>query len=118
MPIKSGRIRYYKVKKIITHFCVDIDAQHTAVLVGVNRKTVNRYYFLFRYAIYEKQMHDFKKFFGIVELDEAYFVSNRLRGKICHRKEVEGHGRGLCLGYLKEQEKYIQKLFLIVKEIH
>lgn len=61
------------------------------MLVGVNRKTFNRYYFLFRCCIYQKQMHDFKKFFGTVELDEAYFGSNRLRGKNIPQKRGRGN---------------------------
>lgn len=73
-------ITWYKTKKIIKHFCVDITATHTALLTGINRNTVNRYYRLFRVAIYRHQVNEFEKFVGDVEMDESYFGASRVRG--------------------------------------
>jgi transposase-like protein len=90
MPIKSGRLAYYAIKKLVIHFCTDIDATKTAFLTGINRNTVNRYYKLFRELIYARQQSDLEKFFGIVECDEAYFGSKRLRGVYMRQKRGRG----------------------------
>ncbi len=42
----------YKVKKIILCFCEDIDATKTSRLLGINRKTINRYFHIFREKIF------------------------------------------------------------------
>jgi transposase-like protein len=78
------------VKKLMYHFCVDIDATKTALLTGVNRNTVNRHFRMFREAIYLKQIYDFEKFVGQVELDESYFGGKRVRG--FHGKLKLGRG--------------------------
>lgn len=80
MPVRTGRLGYYQIKKLVIHFAADIDAQRTSFLTGINRNTVNRYFKKFRELIFEKQQNDLEKFFGTVECDEAYFGSKRLRG--------------------------------------
>lgn len=45
------KISDYWLKKIILHFCVDIEASKTATLIGLNRNTVNSYYNHFRRLI-------------------------------------------------------------------
>ena len=80
MGLNRAKISTYEIKKIIKHFCVDITASKTAILVGLNRKTINRWYKIFRLAMYTYQMQEFKKIFGEVELDESYFGSKRKRG--------------------------------------
>lgn len=45
------RISDYWLKKIILHFCVDIEASKTAILIGLNRNTINAYYNHFRRLI-------------------------------------------------------------------
>jgi len=81
MPVKYSKISDYKIKKIIRCFCADIDATKTSIVLGFNRKTINRYYTIFRERIYQHQIHDFKKFFGVVEVDESYFGPSRIRGR-------------------------------------
>jgi transposase len=73
-------LRDYKVKKIIEYFSVDLTATKTAVLLGLNRNTVNRYYNLFRKAIVEQEDCE-KTLSGDVECDESYFGARRVRGK-------------------------------------
>lgn len=77
---KHSKISKYLVKKIIFHFCVDIEASKTAILTGINRNTINRHYKMFREAIYLRQKYDFEKLFGQVELDESYFGGKRVKG--------------------------------------
>ena len=89
--IKHSKLTSYKLKKIIIHFCTDIDATKTALLTGINRNTVNRYYTIFREAIYLDQILQTKEFLGDIELDESYFGARRKRcyhGK--HKRGREG----------------------------
>jgi transposase len=62
------------------HFCVDVDATKTALLTGLNRNTINRYFRLFREAVYLHQSFKLDKLIGEVELDESYFGGKRIRG--------------------------------------
>ena len=75
------RLSRYKVKKIPGHFCVDLPAVKTAALLGCNRKTIDRYYNLFREHILEYQHRVMIPFAGEIELDESYFGARRVRGK-------------------------------------
>ena len=50
MKYKS-KLSIYKVKKIIKFFCTDIDATKTAILLELNRNTINRWYNIFRQEI-------------------------------------------------------------------
>ncbi len=75
-----SKISTYEIRKIIECFCVDIDATKTAKVRKLNRKTVNRYFGIFRKAIFEHQVIRTKKLFGEIELDEMYVGANRLRG--------------------------------------
>lgn len=78
--IRRAKITKYKVKKILECFCVDVDATKTAQLLELNRKTINRYFSLFRKAIYYNQQREMREFVGVVELDESYFGGTRRRG--------------------------------------
>ena len=53
MPIKYSKLSDYKIKKILKCFCSDIDATKTAEILGLNRKTINHYYRIFREVIFE-----------------------------------------------------------------
>lgn len=78
--MKHSKLSSYQIKKIIRCFCADLDATQTSILLGFNRKTINRYYHIFRQVIYAAQQADLAKLFGIVELDESYFGYKRIRG--------------------------------------
>ena len=90
LQIWHGKLSGYKVGKILHHFIVDVEASKTAQLVGINRKTVDSYYGLFRQLIFKKQTKEFEKLDGTIELDESYFGARRLRGK--HQKLKRGRG--------------------------
>ena len=53
--MKNSKLSPYKVKKIIKYFCADIDATKASLLLCFNRKTINRYYSIFRKCIYTHQ---------------------------------------------------------------
>jgi transposase-like protein len=90
LQIPYGKISGYKVGKILKHFIIDVEASKTAELLGLNRKTVDRYYNLFRKLIYVEQKAEFTKLSGIIEIDESYFGSRRVRG--LHIKLKRGRG--------------------------
>ena len=71
----------YKVKKIMMYFCVDITASKSAVLLGINRNTINRYYNLFREKIFISSFENEHSSSGAFEIDESYFGAKRVRGK-------------------------------------
>ncbi|MFH1029929.1 MAG: IS1595 family transposase [bacterium] len=86
----KAKISKYKIKRIIKHFCIDIDASKTAELTELNRNTINRYYNIFRQAIYIKQLNEFKLLIGEAEVDESYFGATRVRGNKCKLKRGRG----------------------------
>ena len=79
--LKYSKLSDYKIKKIMRCFIIDINASKTALLLNMNRKTINRYFMLFRQAIYHNRTQKFEKLIGEIEVDESYFGPKRIRGK-------------------------------------
>ena len=78
-------------RKIMECFCLDIDATRTAKLIGANRKTINRFFMMFRLAIFWHRAKLRKeKADGEVEVDESYHGAKRKRG--FHGKLKRGRG--------------------------
>ena len=90
MKLKRAKLSQYKIKKIIDCFCLDILASKTALLLGLNRKTINHWFNQFRLAIYAWQMKECERIFGEAEVDESYFGARRVRG--FHGKLKRGRG--------------------------
>src|SRR3989338_2004347 len=88
--VKQARISHHKVSKLLWCFCVDVDASRTALLVKVNRKTVNRFFAYCRAEIFWHQMKELRKIVGEAEVDESYFGAKRVRG--FHGKLKRGRG--------------------------
>lgn len=88
--IENSKLSHYKIKKIIQCFCVDIPASKTALLLNLNRNTINYWYMLFRETIYDHQTDLRAKFVGSIEVDESYFGAKRQRG--FHGKLKRGRG--------------------------
>lgn len=84
-----NRLSRNLITKLIRCFCIDIDATKTAELLRLNRKTVNRYFRIFREKIYENQLKE-AQYLGLIEVDESYFGPSRLRGQQGSRR-----GRGM-----------------------
>jgi len=87
---KNSKLSSYRVAKIIDCFCIDIDATKTAQLLGLNRKTINRYFFVFRKLIHAYQCSEKDHFVGVIEVDESFFGPSRLRGRPGPRKRGRG----------------------------
>jgi len=77
----SRGLSKYKRRKILMHFCEDIEASKTARLTGISRNTVNRYYNVFREHILSWQYEEVMRLSGEIEVDESYFGPRRVRGK-------------------------------------
>jgi transposase len=85
MPTKNkysnrSRISEAKFREIIRYFSLDLDAQKIAILINLNRNTINRYLSLIRKRITEKCEQD-ATFLGEIEVDESYFGAKRIKGK-------------------------------------
>lgn len=79
--LKYSKLTTYRVKKILKCFSEDLPAVKAAALLGLNRKTVDRYYNIFREKIVIASIADLRRFNGEIELDESYFGAKRVRGK-------------------------------------
>ncbi len=53
--LRNSKLSDYSVKKIIQCFSIDIPASKTALVLGKNRNTINRWYGVFRQVIYRHQ---------------------------------------------------------------
>ena len=99
--IKFNRLSKYKIKKIIECFSMDLTATATSELLGLNRKTVNKYFNEFRELILKDSIQKFQKEIGEFELDESYFGAKRVRGK----RGRGAAGKTPVFGVLKREGK-------------
>ena len=76
----GSKISSRKFREILKYFCLEIDAEKTALLANLNRNTTHRIFGKIREriaAICEAES-PFKN--GEIELDESYFGARRVRG--------------------------------------
>ena len=81
---KKNGLSTHKQRKIMWAFAVDLTATQTALLLGLDRKTVNRYYGLFRAAIHAYQTRQIAALVGVIECDESYFGPERRAASLDH----------------------------------
>lgn len=77
------RVSDKKFRLIVKCFVLDLPSLTTAQLTGVNRKTTDRYYHLFRQLITKQAIKE-RISVGLkngIEIDESYFGPKRVRGK-------------------------------------
>ncbi len=110
MPVKYSKLSDYKIKKIVKCFCLDLTAEQTASLVGLNRKTINRYFMIFRECIFQSRQSDLELFFGAIELDEAYFGSKRIRGLSTPQKRGRGTWKQPVFGIFERDGRVYTEL--------
>jgi len=79
--LKYSKIKNFKVKKILKCFCEDLPAIKTASLLQLNRKTVDRYYNIFREKMLRASIKEMEVISGEIEVDESYFGAKRVRGR-------------------------------------
>jgi transposase-like protein len=85
MPMKNkyinrSRISEAKFRQFIKYFTLDLEAQKIAILIRLNRNTVNRYLRLIRERIAE-HCENQSSLKGEIEVDESYFGARRIKGK-------------------------------------
>ena len=95
---KKNGLSKYRQRKLVFLFCADLTATQAAIVGGVNRNTVNRYYRIFREAIRDHQRDLQEQFVGTVEVDESYFGATRRRGDPGSRKRGRGSGKQPVFG--------------------
>jgi transposase-like protein len=78
--LPHSKISTYQLKKILRCFCADLNAIKTAQILNLNRKTIDRYFNIFREKIAKFSLEE-AKFSGVCEVDESYFGARRVRGK-------------------------------------
>jgi transposase len=126
---RQSRLSKQKRRKILECFAADLSATQTAIVVGVNRNTINLWYRNFREQILEQiESSPTKKLSGEIELDESYFGGPR---KKLHAGDRRKRGRGAenkvpVFGVLKRDGKVYtqiiknaskQELMPIVKQL-
>lgn len=98
--LTNCKISRYKIKKILKCFTEDITAIEASQLIKLNRKTINRYYNVFREIIiqltvstlkikpdagefigYIKGSYGYKCYFKIYKIDEKTFIHTRASEK-------------------------------------
>ena len=97
------RISNQKYSTVLRSFIADIQSSKTALIVGVNRKTTDRYFNYFRELIQSsalKERHTVQLDNGI-EADESYFGPRRVRGK----RGRGARGKVIVFGLLKRNGK-------------
>lgn len=99
--LKHSKISKYKIRKILTCFSNDLPATKTASLLGFNRKTIDRYYNIFREKILQVSIKEMEVISGEIEIDESYFGARRVRGK----RGRGAAGKTPVFGLLKREGK-------------
>lgn len=98
---KYNGLSSYHQEKIMRGFCSDLTATQAGQLLGFNRKTINRYYGLYRAKIFAYQEVQKASFTGTVEIDESYFGATRPRGAPIKLKRGRGTLKQPVFGILE-----------------
>jgi len=104
--LKYNKISTQKVNKILLYFSEDLTATKTARLLNLNRKTIDRYFSIFREKIFKYTCSENIKASGIFECDESYFGAKRVRGK----RGRGAAGKTPVFGLLKRNGKVYVKI--------
>lgn len=106
---KNGLSRYRR-EKVIEAFCADLTATQAAKVTGLNRNTVNRYFGLFRQAIFAHQTSLKAKFTGTVEVDESWFGPTRPRGRPGPRRRGRGTDKQAVFGVIERDGRVFTEM--------
>ena len=104
--MKFSRLSKYKIRKILEVFCNDLNASVAAQILEINRNTVNRYYNLFREAIFRETLLLLEKELGVFKADESYFGARRVRV----RRGRGAAGKTTVFGLLRRNGKVLVSL--------
>lgn len=115
--LKHKRLSTFRIKRIISTFCIDIDASKATYLLGLNRNTVSRYYGEFRDAIYAHQQQESEQIFGEAEVDESYFGARRKRGFRGKLKRGRGTQKQPVFGLIKHHGRVYTEIVPNCKKV-
>jgi len=101
--LRNKKLSDHRLRRLILCFCVDVTATQAAVLLGLNRNTVNRWYGIFRRAIFAHQEALKEALVGRVEVDESYFGASRIRGFYGKRKRGRGTSKQPVFGIFERE---------------
>ncbi|MGI6781517.1 MAG: IS1595 family transposase [Acholeplasmataceae bacterium] len=93
MKVQRHRLKHSELDKILRCFSEDLTATQASKLLIINRNTINKYYNLFRKLIYTHYKRNFYFKNTVVEIDESYYGSKRVRlknGKLSKKLIVLG----------------------------
>jgi transposase-like protein len=102
---KQSGLNRYKMKKILWHFCVDIDATKTSKLLRIDRKIINDHFTRFREGIFKHQMY-------LSSIAPETIPTNKIKGfpSFTKRRLAKFHGVKINLElHLKESEWRFRK---------
>ena len=80
MRLRYSKLTHNQTNKLLEHFVAGTPARTAALLVGVNRNSVNAFYHRLRIIIHDKLFEEMEELAGEVEVDESYFGGIR-KGK-------------------------------------
>ncbi len=80
MRLRYSKLTHNQTNKLLEHFVAGTPARTAALLVGVNRNSVNAFYHRLRIIIHDKLFEEMEELAGEVEVDESYFGGVR-KGK-------------------------------------
>jgi transposase len=80
MRLRRSKLTHFQTDRLLEHFVAGTPARTAALLVGVNRNSVNLFYMKIRTVIYENLYEEMEEFEGEIEVDESYFGGTR-KGK-------------------------------------
>ena len=112
---KKNGLSRYRQKKLMHAFALDLTATQTAHLLRLDRKTVNRYYGLFRAAIHAHQTQQIATLIGVIECDESYFGAESPRGVLTPRKRGLGTTKQPVFGVFERGGRVFTEIVRDVK---
>ena len=104
------KISEAKFREILRMFAADLTAVQTTLLIGLNRKTINRLYSAIRRRIAEYSIEN-SPFKGEIEADESYFGPRRVKGK----RGRGASGKTIVFGLFKRGDKVYTEIVPDVK---
>lgn len=102
------RISNQKYSVISRSFLADITSNKVAQVIGVNRKTTDRYFNMYRTLVKKAALKERQlvKLGNGIEVDESYFGPRRVRGK----RGRGARGKVIVLGILKRNGKVYSEI--------
>ena len=98
--MKYRRLSDYKVKKIMKCFCDDLTASTTAIILSINRNTINAYFNEFRVKILDNSItEESKEPSGFSRCRLFWGMQNSLKNG------ARNHRKNICFGLLKRNER-------------